>query len=258
MQSILTLETNKYAIKIENFEGPIDLLCTLIEKNKMSIYDINLSEITDQYIEYLNQMEKMNLEVTSEFLVMASTLLYLKSRKLLPNKQEEEGEITEEELIRRIVEYKKYKDITAKLRENFEIFSNRFFNIQEEIELPKRDLEVEYEKNTIPDIYADLVQRNSEKLNKNAKNIEKIAITENYTVASKLKDMFKELIRHKRFVFNKLFSIKQHNKNEVVTAFSGLLELSRRSKVTTEQDGLFSDILVEKKINVKKVSNLKD
>ena len=258
MQNILTLETNKYAIKTENFEGPIELLCTLIEKNKMNIYDINLSEITDQYIEYINEMEKMNLEVTSEFLVMASTLLYLKSRKLLPNKQEEEGEITEEELIRRIVEYKKYKDITAKLREKFAIFSNRFYKMPEEFNLPKQDLEVEYDSNKIPEIYADLVERNSEKLNKNAKNIEKIAITENYTIASKLKDMFKELIKNKKFVFNKLFSVKKHNKNEVVTAFSGLLELSRRSKVTTMQDGLFSDILVEKKINERKVSNLED
>ena len=82
--SILTLETKKYAIKIENFEGPLDLLCHLIEKNKMDIYDINLNEITDQYIQYLNAMEKMNLEIASEFVVMASTLLYLKSKNLLP------------------------------------------------------------------------------------------------------------------------------------------------------------------------------
>ena len=257
MQNILTLETNKYAIKIENFEGPIELLCTLIEKNKMSIYDINLSEITDQYIEYINQMEKMNLEVTSEFLVMASTLLYLKSKKLLPNKQEEEEEITEEELIRRIIEYKKYKDITTKLRENFNAFSNRFYNVSEEIKLPKQELEVSYEPEKIPQVYAELIERNEVKLNKNAKNIEKIALTENYTVASKLKDMFKELIRNRKFVFNKLFSIKKHNKNEVVTAFTGLLELSRRSKVITEQEGLFGDIMVEKKFT-QKVSNLKD
>ena len=257
MQNILTLETNKYAIKIENFEGPIELLCTLIEKNKMSIYDINLSEITDQYIEYINQMERMNLEVTSEFLVMASTLLYLKSRKLLPNKQEDEEEITEEELIRRIIEYKKYKDITTKLRESFNAFSNRFYNMGEEIKLPKQELEVTYEPEKIPKVYAELIERNEVKLNKNAKNIEKIALTENYTVASKLKDMFKELIRNKKFVFNKLFSIKKHNKNEVVTAFTGLLELSRRSKVVTEQDGLFGDIMVEKKF-IRKVNNLKD
>ena len=87
MQKVLSLETNKYAIKLENFEGPLDLLCTLIEKNKMNIYDINLNEITDQYIDYINKMEEMNLEITSEFLIMASTLLYLKSKNLLPNKK---------------------------------------------------------------------------------------------------------------------------------------------------------------------------
>ena len=82
MPNILTLETNKYAIKIENFEGPLDLLCHLIDKNKMDVCDIKISEITDQYIEYLNAMEKLNLEIASEFLVMASTLLYLKSKNL--------------------------------------------------------------------------------------------------------------------------------------------------------------------------------
>ena len=246
MQKVLSLETNKYAIKLENFEGPLDLLCTLIEKNKMNIYDINLNEITDQYIDYINKMEEMNLEITSEFLIMASTLLYLKSKNLLPNKKEDEEEITEEELIRRIIEYKKYKDITAKLKSNFEMFSNRVFKSAENILLPKQKIEVQYDNTTIPSIYSDLVTRNEEKINKNAKNIEKIAITENYTVTSKLKEMFRELIKHKRFVFNKLFAVNAHSKNEVVTAFSGLLELSRRSKVTTYQDEVFGDINVEK------------
>ena len=112
MPTILTLETKKYSIKIDNFEGPLDLLIYLIEKNKMDIYDINLTEITDQYIEYLNAMEEMNLEIASEFLIMASSLLYLKSKKLLPKQEDETEELTEEELIRRIIEYKKYKEIT--------------------------------------------------------------------------------------------------------------------------------------------------
>lgn len=246
MQNVLTLETNKYAIKLENFQGPLDLLCTLIEKNKMNIYDINLNEITDQYILYINKMEELNLEVTSEFLTMASTLLYLKSKKLLPSKQEEEQEITEEELIRRIVEYKKYKDITAKLQSNYNLFSNRFFKSMENITLPTQKIEFDYDKSIIPEIYSNIITRSQERININAKNIEKIALTETFTVASKLKDMFRELIRHKKFIFNKLFSIKKHSKNEVVTAFSGLLELSRRSKVTTSQNEVFGDINVEK------------
>ena len=248
---LLTLETKKYSIKIDNFEGPLDLLCHLIDKNKMDIYDINLSEITDQYIEYLKKQEELNLEIASEFLVMASTLLYLKSKKLLPKQEDEEEELTEEELIRRIIEYKKFKEISKKLKENYLEYSNRYYKLQEEIKLPKQKLEKEYEKNTIPDIYSNLVKRNEEKVNQNAKNIEKIAITDNYTVASKVKEMYKVLIKQKRFIFNKLFSINKRNKQEVVTAFSGLLELSRRNKVETDQKELFGDIEVEK---AKKIS----
>lgn len=250
--AILALETQKYAIKIDNFEGPLDLLCHLIDKNKMNIYDINLSEITDQYIEFLKEQEKLNLEIASEFVVMASTLLFLKSKNLLPKQEEEEEEITEEELIRRIIEYKKFKEISKVLREKYIIFSNRYYGFEEKIDLPKQKLEKKYDEAIIPEIYENLVEKNNEKINQNAKNIEKIAITDYYTVASKVREMFRVLIKQKRFVFNKLFSIKKHNKQEVVTAFSGLLELSRRSKVETIQEELFGDITVEK---VKKVAN---
>ena len=246
MQNVLALETRKYSIKINNFEGPLDLLCHLIDKNKMDIYDINISEITDQYIKYIEQMEKMNLEITSEFLVMSSTLLYLKSKHLLPKQQEDEEEITEEELIRRIIEYKKYKEITKKLKENFLQYSKRFYKLPEEIELPKQKIEKDYDSTIIPKIYKELLQRNTEKINENASNIEKIAITETYTVGNTVKEMYRALEKFKKFTFNKLFSLKKHDKNEVVTAFSGLLEMSRRNKVTTEQDELFGDIEVEK------------
>ena len=245
--SILALETKKYSIKIENFEGPLDLLCYLIDKNKMNIYDVNLSEITDQYIEYLNQMEEMNLEIASEFLVMASTLLYLKSKNLLPKQEEEEEEITEEELIRRIIEYKKFKEISKVFKENYDVYAKRFYKNQEEIKLPKQKLEKDYSNEVIPEIYRKLVERNSEKINRNAKNIEKIALVDKYTVADKVKEMYTILTKQKKFVFNKLFSLKKREKQEVVTAFSGLLELSRRSKVLTNQEKIFGDITVEEK-----------
>ena len=244
--SILTLETKKYAIKIENFEGPLDLLCHLIEINKMNIYDIQINEITDQYIQYLNQMEEMNLEIASEFVVMASTLLYLKSKKLLPKQEEEEEELTEEELIRRIIEYKKFKEISKVLKQSYIQNGNRYYKNQENIKLPKQKLEKDYDNTVIPNIYSELIERNRVKINQNAKNIEKIALVENYTVASKVKEMFKVLVKQKRFVFNKLFSLNKHNKQEVVTAFSGLLEMSRRKKVETTQEELFGDITVEK------------
>ena len=248
MANMLMLETKKYAIKIENFEGPLDLLCHLIDKNKMDIYDIKINEIADQYIEYLNQMEEMNLDIASEFLVMASTLIYLKSKTLLPKQDDEdEKELTEEELIQRIIEYKKYKEIIKKFKKNYEETGNIYFGITEKVELPKQNIEKEYDKDVIPNLYKNLLDKLEQKVNKNAENIQKIAITDTYTVTSKVKEMFKVLIRKNKFVFNKLFSIKEHNKQEVVTAFSGLLEMSRRNKVNTTQEELFDDIVVEKK-----------
>ena len=251
MQNVLTLETNRYAIKLENFEGPLDLLCHLIDKNKMNIYEIKLSEITDQYIAYINEMEQMNLEITSEFIIMASTLLYIKSKNLLPTEVEDERELTEEELLQRIIEYKKYKEISKKLREFYDINAKRCYKLQETIELPKQKLEKEYQKESIIELYTQIIENNKNRLNQNAKNIERIAITDTYTVGSKVKEIFRELLRKPKFVFNKLYKLSEHNKQEVVTAFTGLLELSRRSKIKTTQEELFGDIVVEK---AKKIS----
>ena len=246
MNNILTLETNKYAIRLDNFEGPLDLLCHLVDKNKMDINEVSISQITDQYIEYINAMQELNLDITSEFLVMASTLVYLKSKSLLPKQVEDEAELTEEELIHRIIEYKKYKEISKKLREYFEIYSKRFYKVPDKIELPSRKLEEKYSKDLIEESYKKLLERNKEKVNKNAINIEKIAIVETVTVTSKVKDIFRELVKKPRFIFNKLCKTKQYTKLETVTAFTGLLELTRRNKVITQQEKIFGDITVEK------------
>lgn len=248
MQNIFTLETTKYNIRTQNFEGPLDLLCHLIDINKMDIYDVNLNEITDQYIDYLNTMEEMDLEVTSEFLIMASNLLYIKSKKLLPRQEDEEEMLSEEELIQRIIEYKQYKEITGKFKTMYAENNKRFFRLPEKIELPKQKLEeTSYTYEDLAEIYKKILDKNSVRLNKNAKNIEKIAIVENYSVGDTVKTMFRELIKKSNFVFNKLFSLNNCKPQEVVTAFSGLLEMSRRSKVETSQDELFGDIEVSKK-----------
>lgn len=248
MQNIFTLETTKYNIRTQNFEGPLDLLCHLIDVNKMDIYDVNLNEITDQYMDYLNTMEEMDLEVTSEFLLMASNLLYIKSKKLLPRQEDEEEILSEEELIQRIIEYKQYKEITGTFKNMYAENNKRFFRLPEKIELPKQKLEeTSYTYEDLAEIYKKILDKNSVRLNKNAKNIEKIAIVENYSVGDTVKTMFRELIKKSNFVFNKLFSLNRCKPQEVVTAFSGLLEMSRRSKVETNQEELFGDIEVSKK-----------
>ena len=243
---VLMLETNKYAIKLENFEGPLDLLCHLVDKNKMEISKVNISGLTDQYINYIKQMENEKLEIASEFLVMASTLLLIKSKSLLPKEVEDEAELTEDELIRRIIEYKKYKEISKILRNDFDVYSRRFTRFAENIELPKQVLEMKYESSIISERYSNLLERNKQKINQNAKNIEKIAITETYTIASKVKQIFRELTKKPKFIFNALFALNKCSRTEVVTAFSGLLELTRRSKVTANQEINFGDITVEK------------
>ena len=246
MNNILTLETNKYAIKLDNFEGPLDLLCHLVDKNKMDINQISISEITDQYIEYINKMQELNLDVTSEFILMASTLLFIKSKSLLPKQVEDEAELTEEELVHRIIEYKKYKEISKKLKELYQVYSKRFYKVPDKIELPARKLEQNYSKDLIEQSYKNLLEKNKSKINKNAINIEKIAITETVTVTSKVKDIFKELIKKPRFIFSKLCSAKKYTRLETVTAFSGILELTRRNKIRAQQEKNFGDIIVEK------------
>lgn len=250
-KKLITLESNKYELKLDNFEGPLDLLVYLIDKNQMDIYKVSISDITDQYISYLQRQESLNLEIASEFLVMASTLLLLKSKGLLPNSVDDEAELTEEELIKRILEYKKYKDISSVFKERIRVFSKRYYKLPDKVELPKQEFEKEYTMEDIVNKYKELINKNEEKINENAKNIEKIAITESYSVSDKVKEIFKVLVKRPKFVFNKLFSLKEKPKEEVVTAFSGVLELSRRNKIIAEQDETFGDITISKRKNSK-------
>ena len=257
--AILNLESTKYALRLDNFEGPLDLLCFLIDKNKMNIYDIKISDITDQYVEYLNEQERLNLEIASEFLVMASTLILLKSKGLLPKEVDDEAELTEEELLHRIIEYKKYKEISKLFKTNLEEGAGRVYKFQEKIELPKQKLEQTFRVDDIVNRYRELVERNENKKNENAANIDKIAIHETYSVSDKVREIFKELVKRPKFVFNKLFSLKEKPKAEVVTAFSGVLELSRRNKIIADQERLFGDIVISKAVKLEnKLDNLDD
>lgn len=198
-------------------------------------------------MEYLKEQEKLNLEVASEFLVMASSLLLIKSKGLLPKEVEDEAELTEEELLNRIIEYKKFKEISKLFKERMQIYSNRVHKFPENIELPKQTIEKKYTVENIMKAYSKLLEKEENKKNENAKNIEKIAVHDVYSVSDKVREIFKELIRRPQFVFGKLFSLKEKTKEEVVTAFSGVLELSRRNKINTEQEELFGDIVISKR-----------
>ena len=173
MKNILNYESQIYSVKTNDFECPLYLLCHLIDKNKMNICDIDISNITDQYIQYLNAMEELDLEIASEFVIMASTLLYLKSKTLLPvleNVEEEEKELTEEELLRRIIEYKKYKEMSKKFKEMFLENNKRFYNLPLQIELPKQKIEKEYSSELLYKNYKRLIENREARINKNAEN----------------------------------------------------------------------------------------
>lgn len=235
----------QYTIKMTNFEGPLDLLCHLIDKNKMDIFDIKINDITDQYLEYLKYMDQMNLEITSEFIVMASKLIYLKSKQLLPVDKEEEEE-EEFDLVKLLIEYKKYKEMTSVFRERLDNFGRRVYKLPEKIELPKGKLETVFEPSLIVDTYAAFVRKEIEKKNVNAENINRIAVSEKYTIKSKIKEILKTLWKKPKFIFNKLFNVNKRPKAEVVTAFLSLLELSKLKRISVTQDSLFGDINVEK------------
>ncbi len=246
------LNSATYQIKMENFEGPLDLLCHLIEKNKMDIFDIKIAEITNQYLDYLQMMQEINLEVTSEFIIMASRLIYLKSKTLLPSLEENEEE--EIDLVQLLVEYKRYKETTGGMKERLEEYGKKFYRLQEKVDLPKEKLEIEFDSAIIPDLYSAIVRKEIEKQNVNAYNVNKLAVNEKVTVLSKVREILKHLWNNPSFVFNKIFNTKKKNKTEVVTAFLSLLELSKLNRVTVSQNTLFGDINV---INTKEKRNIK-
>ncbi|MBO5477215.1 MAG: segregation/condensation protein A [Clostridia bacterium] len=247
----MTLEKiEEFKFNIPNFEGPLDLLLHLISKNKKDIFEISLSELTDEYVAYLQEMNENNIEVASEFVVMAATLLDIKARKLLPQLEEEEEEeqLSEEELLRRLNQYKLYKEAAEKINEMYKLNFGSFVKAFEKIKFNKK-IEYTGEKFTKQDIfntYSDILFRNQNKINKQAKEIEKIAVYEKYTVQDKVKQIVGYLNENKNMVFNNVFNHSCEN-IEVVTAFLGVLELSKMKQVDIEQQYLFSDINVTRK-----------
>ena len=194
MQSLIINNKPKYKFVLQNFEGPLDLLLYLISKNKMDIFDISLSTLTDEYIAYLDEMTEQNLEVTSEFIVMAATLLDIKARKLLPElekKEEEEEVISEEDIIQKIIEYKKYKQVAGIINEmyinNFGFFSKPFEKIKYKEKTSYEGKPID--KNEMFMLYTSILRKNANKINKKAEEIEKIALYEKVTVQDKVKQI---------------------------------------------------------------------
>lgn len=242
-------EISKYSIKIEDFEGPLDLLCFLVKKNKMNIDDINIYKIIEEYLEYMYIMESLNLEVATEFITMASMLIYLKSKKILPKScdDKEEDEISEELLKEKIIQYKKYKQASIRLSSRYEEYNYRVSKKREELVLDKKEFEGLYTPYTLTRSYKLQILKFEMKENMNKDNIEKLVIKEKVSVKDKIKEMFTILSKIPKFVFNTMFLNKNKSKDEIISAFLGILEMAKKNDIKIKQENIFSDILVEKK-----------
>lgn len=229
--------------KINEFEGPLDLLLHLIKESKMNIMDIEIEKITEQYMNYLDLQEKMNLEIASEYLVMASELIEIKSKLLLPNPKNDEGEEEDprEELVNRLLEYQAYKEITKVLqdKENLrkEIYTKAPENIRNYVE---EDVSI-----TTDVTLDDLVEAFKKYLErkKETKPLQtKITVNE-VTVSSRRHDIKNLLRTKKRVSFFELFPVV--SKEYVIATFLAVLEMAKSHELTITQNGTFDDIICE-------------
>lgn len=233
-----------YKVKLETFEGPFDLLFHLIEKNEMDLRDIPVAVILDQYMEYINTMQELDLNITSEFILMAATLLEIKSNMLLPKVYDEgkQIEISEidprEELVTRLLEYKKYKNIAEKLKTMF-VYNVRFFRDTPDIKYVDKSLSLNYCTNDLYNVYLKITAKHENK------DVTIKLYEENYTIEDKIKDFLSRLIKKPFLLFSE-FIRKSRAKTEVIVSFMALLELVKLNKITAEQKQTFGDIMIKR------------
>ena len=240
-------DISKYNIKIEDFEGPLDLLCFLVKKNKMEIDNVNIYKIIEEYLEYIYILETLNLEIATEFITMASMLIYIKSKKILPNiNKEEDEELSEEALKEKLIIYKKYKEVSKILGERYEKYNYRINKKREELKLERKEFEGLYTPYTLTRSYKLQILKFEMKENVNKDNIDRLVIKEKVSVKDKIKEMFTFLSKIPKFIFNTMFLNKNKSKDEIISAFLGILEMAKKNEVKIKQENIFNDILVEK------------
>jgi segregation and condensation protein A len=240
--------------KLESFEGPLDLLLHLIDKNEIDIYDIPVSTITDQYMEYLQTMQELELDITSEFLVMAATLLSIKSRMLLPKppavdpefEPEDEGMDPREELVQKLIEYRKYKNIAEHLRDK-ELARSLIYSKEPGDLTPFLSEVKENPLNGI--MLTDLVLAFRKALARSADRhrVTKIRRDE-ISVKDRMVQMLSQLEHGGgKMLFSKMFAHGEDAREDIVVSFLSLLELMKMKKVSCYQHKLFDDIVMELK-----------
>ena len=243
------------SVRLEVFEGPLDLLLYLIEKNKLNIYDIPIVEITEQYLDYIRQMETEDMNVVSEFLVMAATLIDIKCRMLLPKEINEEGEEEDPraELVEKLLQYKMCKYMSYELRDRMVDAERNFYKgptLPEEVAEYRQP--VDYEEligdltlQKLHEIFKQVMRRQEDKIDpvrSTFGNIEKDEIDID------LKTTYVEAYvrSHKTFSFRRLLE-KQSSKMEVIVTFLVILEMIKTGRIGIEQEDIFADIIITTK-----------
>lgn len=239
-------------VKLQAFEGPLDLLLHLIDKNKVNIYDIPIAMITEQYMEYVNQLKDEDLDVVSEFLVMAATLLDIKSRMLLPREVDEEGneEDPRQELVEKLLEYKLFKAMALQLKDRQLDAQKAYYR--------KPDIPAEVASYTPPidldevlsgldltrlnSVFQDVLKRQEDKIDPVRSKFGKIE-KEEVSMSEKLVDIKAFMIEHHEFGFRELLE-QSHSKVALIVTFLVILELIKTGFVTVKQEGVCTEIMI--------------
>lgn len=242
-------------VKLPAFEGPLDLLLHLIESNKIDIYDIPIVTITDQYMEYIQAMERKDLNVMSEFLVMAATLLEIKAKLLLPPEINEEGEEIDPraDLVERLLEYKLYKYMAGELRER-QNQAGQYFYREEDIppEVASYIQPVNLEEligdltlSKLDEIFRSVLRRSVDKMDPVRSGFGEIEMEE-VSLEERISDVEETLKKERRTSFRKLLEGKRRRgKMQVIVTFLAVLELMKIGKLTVRQEGTFGEIYIE-------------
>lgn len=240
-------------VKLQVFEGPLDLLLHLIDKNKIDIYDIPIVEITNQYLDYIREMQRQDLNVMSEFMVMAATLIDIKCRMLLPKEVNEEGEEEDprDELVQRLLEYKMYKYMSYELRDRMAQASRSVYrrsSIPKEVlsyrpEVDVQELVGDMNLDRLRHIFETVMKRQEEKLDPIRSKFGKIE-KEEVSLPDKMTYVEAFARKKRKFSFRDLLE-KQCSKTQIVVTFLAILELMKTGLIRISQEHIFDDINIE-------------
>ncbi len=242
--------------KLQVFEGPLDLLLHLLDKNKVSIYDIPIVEITNQYMDYIRQMKENDLNIMSEFMVMAATLLDIKSRMLLPadETEEDEAEDPRAELVQQLLEYKLYKCMAFELKDRQVDASKVFYkepSIPEEVAayqppIDTQELVADLSLNQLNDIFKSVLKRQKDKIDPIRSKFGEIK-KEEISMEDKMSYLTDYAMAHRSFSFRQLLE-KQSSKLEIIVTFLAILELMKAGTILISQEHTFDDIKITSKL----------